>query len=316
MVMKSTIFWDITPCSPLRVDLRFGGTYRLDLQGRRISRARARNQRESRLQARLILRRWRWRRYVPPKRRLTFNRLHGVISQKILPFSYSFVTVGRPLWRGNRTVPSQTSWSAAHVRYIYSFTYIHYIRTVRPRQDYQSGSNTYIHNIYNFPSTCDNWYYFRCVHNTGYFGMAVKMSEITNAVNDQQPFEHLTWSKQFVHWFQLIVEWLFGWWKRKYCVVWFKIIRRVRRQFQERGSWLLLHDNARPHTAVSIKQFWGIQMAFVSPCFTNRSSISHLAYRISLFYFLCQASPCPMFRTSLFLWYYVTSACCMHNFVI
>jgi hypothetical protein len=27
-------------------------------------------------------------------------------------------------------------------------------------------------------------------------------------------------------------------------------IRRVRPQFQERGSWFLLHDNARPHTAV------------------------------------------------------------------
>jgi hypothetical protein len=27
-------------------------------------------------------------------------------------------------------------------------------------------------------------------------------------------------------------------------------IRRVRSQFQESGSWFLLHDNARPHTAV------------------------------------------------------------------
>jgi hypothetical protein len=42
--MKSTIFWDITPCSPLKVNRRFGGTYRLHLQGRRISRAG--NQRE------------------------------------------------------------------------------------------------------------------------------------------------------------------------------------------------------------------------------------------------------------------------------
>jgi hypothetical protein len=32
-------------------------------------------------------------------------------------------------------------------------------------------------------------------------------------------------------------------------------IRRVRPQVQERGSWFLLHDNARPHTAVLIKQF-------------------------------------------------------------
>jgi hypothetical protein len=27
--MKSTIFWDITPCSPLKVKRRFGGIYRL-----------------------------------------------------------------------------------------------------------------------------------------------------------------------------------------------------------------------------------------------------------------------------------------------
>jgi hypothetical protein len=47
VVMKSTIFWDITPCSLLKVNRRFGATYRFHLQGRRISRAR--NQRESRV---------------------------------------------------------------------------------------------------------------------------------------------------------------------------------------------------------------------------------------------------------------------------
>jgi hypothetical protein len=35
----------------------------------------------------LILRPWRWRRHVPPKRLLTFNRLHGVVSQRIELFS-------------------------------------------------------------------------------------------------------------------------------------------------------------------------------------------------------------------------------------
>jgi hypothetical protein len=35
---------------------------------------------------RLILRPWRWRLCVPPKRRLTFNGLHGVISLKIALF--------------------------------------------------------------------------------------------------------------------------------------------------------------------------------------------------------------------------------------
>jgi hypothetical protein len=39
-VLMSSIFWDITPCSPWKVNRRFGGTYRLHLQSRRISVAR------------------------------------------------------------------------------------------------------------------------------------------------------------------------------------------------------------------------------------------------------------------------------------
>jgi hypothetical protein len=38
-ILKSTVFWDITACSPLRVNRRFGGTFSLHFQGRRISRA-------------------------------------------------------------------------------------------------------------------------------------------------------------------------------------------------------------------------------------------------------------------------------------
>jgi hypothetical protein len=56
--MKSSVFLDITPCSPLKVNRRFGGTYRLHLRSRRL------------------------RLYVPPKRPFTFNGLHGVISQE------------------------------------------------------------------------------------------------------------------------------------------------------------------------------------------------------------------------------------------
>jgi hypothetical protein len=40
VVMNSLIFWDITPCSPLKVNWCFGRTCRLHLQGRRISQAR------------------------------------------------------------------------------------------------------------------------------------------------------------------------------------------------------------------------------------------------------------------------------------
>jgi hypothetical protein len=90
MVMNSSIFWDMTPCSPLKFNRRFRRTYHLHLQGQRISRTK--NQSQSRWQAYLlslwslvllILRPWRWRRHVPLKRRLTFNGLHDVISQKI-----------------------------------------------------------------------------------------------------------------------------------------------------------------------------------------------------------------------------------------
>jgi hypothetical protein len=49
--MKRIIFWDITPCSPLKVNRRFGGSYDLHIQGPWISQAR--NQRESRWQAEL-----------------------------------------------------------------------------------------------------------------------------------------------------------------------------------------------------------------------------------------------------------------------
>jgi hypothetical protein len=37
VVMNSFVFWDIMPCSPLKVDRRFGATCRLHLQGRRLS---------------------------------------------------------------------------------------------------------------------------------------------------------------------------------------------------------------------------------------------------------------------------------------
>jgi hypothetical protein len=37
--MKSTIFCDLTPCSPVKVHRRFGGTYCLHLHSRRVSTA-------------------------------------------------------------------------------------------------------------------------------------------------------------------------------------------------------------------------------------------------------------------------------------
>jgi hypothetical protein len=102
VAMKSYVFCDIAPCSPLKVNRRFGGTFRFHLQGRRISWVR--NQPESMWQAeprsrwflaQIIIRPWIWRRYLPPKRRLTFNGLHGIISQMIALFKQLSVYLSR-----------------------------------------------------------------------------------------------------------------------------------------------------------------------------------------------------------------------------
>jgi hypothetical protein len=73
VVMKSIIFWDMTPYSPLSFNRRFGGTYRLHLK-----------QQAGLLN--LFLHPWRWRRYVPTERRLKLNGLHRLISQKTILF--------------------------------------------------------------------------------------------------------------------------------------------------------------------------------------------------------------------------------------
>jgi hypothetical protein len=62
VVMKSIIFWDMTPCSPLSFNRCFGGTYRLFFRVEEIS---SKN---------------------PASKQMTLNRLHGVISQKIMLF--------------------------------------------------------------------------------------------------------------------------------------------------------------------------------------------------------------------------------------
>jgi hypothetical protein len=72
-IIKSTIFWDITPCSPLKVNQCFRGTYRLHLQDLL-----------SHWYLAWLIRPWRWRQHVPPKRWLTFNGLHSIISHKTL----------------------------------------------------------------------------------------------------------------------------------------------------------------------------------------------------------------------------------------
>jgi hypothetical protein len=73
--MKSTIFWDITPCRPLKDNRRFGGIYRLHFQ------------------AYLALK---WRQYFPQECPLSFNGIHGVICHKILLFITTAVRPSNP----------------------------------------------------------------------------------------------------------------------------------------------------------------------------------------------------------------------------
>jgi hypothetical protein len=63
---NSSISWDITPCNTSKVNRRFGETYRLKIQRRRISQSRNQDGAVSKQQ----------------KYWLSFNGQHGVLSQK------------------------------------------------------------------------------------------------------------------------------------------------------------------------------------------------------------------------------------------
>jgi hypothetical protein len=76
VVMKIPVFWDITLCSSLKFNRRFRGTCRLHIKICWLSISRL-------FLAWLILRTWRWKRYVSPKRWLAFNGLLVVISYEI-----------------------------------------------------------------------------------------------------------------------------------------------------------------------------------------------------------------------------------------
>jgi hypothetical protein len=85
--MRNSIFWDITPCSPLKVNRRFEGTYRLHLHGWR--KCEARNNA--------------WKK-APPKRWLTSNGLHGIISEgteifrKYISYEFSSLRNGNEIY--------------------------------------------------------------------------------------------------------------------------------------------------------------------------------------------------------------------------
>jgi hypothetical protein len=63
---KTSLFWDITPRSPFKINQSIGGTCRLQLQGQRIIQTRNQHKAGSK-----------------EERQLIFNGLHGVVSLKI-----------------------------------------------------------------------------------------------------------------------------------------------------------------------------------------------------------------------------------------
>jgi hypothetical protein len=82
--MKSSNFWDITSCSPFKVNRRFRGTCRLHLQGQWI--IQTRNQRESR---------WQAEPYLPPASKLACS---STLKKEATCFSETSVEFQRTTW--------------------------------------------------------------------------------------------------------------------------------------------------------------------------------------------------------------------------
>jgi hypothetical protein len=72
---RNTLFWIVRPCSLKQVYLRFGGTFRLHLRGRRVSQT-INQQEVGKKQIRSLDYSSALRRYVPPKRRWTSRTTH------------------------------------------------------------------------------------------------------------------------------------------------------------------------------------------------------------------------------------------------
>jgi hypothetical protein len=72
--LTSSVWWDITPCSLIKVNQCFGGIFRLHLRGRRCMR------------------------HVSPKCRLTCIGLNGVISQKVQLYIATAVRTSNPAY--------------------------------------------------------------------------------------------------------------------------------------------------------------------------------------------------------------------------
>jgi hypothetical protein len=94
----SSIFWDVTPCSPLKINRSFEGTCGLPLQGRRINQAR--NQRGSRWKA--------WFCLPPAFTLVCFLAYSSTLKMEATFFSETSVDFQRTIWR---YIPHDTAFS-------------------------------------------------------------------------------------------------------------------------------------------------------------------------------------------------------------
>jgi predicted DNA-binding transcriptional regulator AlpA len=100
-------------CSPLKVSRRFRETFRHHLHDRRVIQARNEHEAGSKKS-------FAWGHMFPPKRRLTFNGLHGMTSQKteLFPRNVGWLSTDCKAWRPRRQNSSretsvdfqQTTW--------------------------------------------------------------------------------------------------------------------------------------------------------------------------------------------------------------
>jgi hypothetical protein len=88
VVTKSDIFWDREPCSPMKVNRRYGGTCPFSRSKNKPSRKQTWKMLPVayRLLSWLIIWFWKWGRHIFSWRWLSFNGLHGVLP-RILEFS-------------------------------------------------------------------------------------------------------------------------------------------------------------------------------------------------------------------------------------
>jgi hypothetical protein len=103
IALKSSVFWDIMLCNPLKVNRWCGGMCHLSLQGLRISCLLSASWW---FLACLILQSWRWMWHVPLKHWLTFNRLHSAIFREVELFITTSVKTSNHtslLWFSNNS---------------------------------------------------------------------------------------------------------------------------------------------------------------------------------------------------------------------